>query len=280
MAAGAPSEQSEEALGMAEMWSDRDARAALEFVANTPRFPGRLEALAAPLARLGEGDLAFVVNWMRAQLTIDERAEVAPLVAHKLGQKDAALALEFAFAPDLPVDRDTFGDLIASLVRTQPARALAYFDMLSEEGRVHTVKPLVEAWVATDREAALQWWLAQRNSLHGQPALEGLIQAVALNTPDDLAAIIDRLSLKPEDFADMYFGYHQIPADAALTLLPYLSEQGRRHAVAQLVREELQRDPSLALQLARGTLPSATSDAVIREAWDWWFGSDAKAARA
>lgn len=278
VAAGAPDEQRDEAMGMVELWSDADARAALEFVANAARFPMRLFALAVPLAKLCAKDFAFTLQWMQTHLTLDDRQNVGSEVARSVGELNPALGLELAFAPDLPVDRGTIGELITTLVRTQPAQALAYFARFSEQGRREYADALAAAWFETDREGALRWCAAERATLHGPAALKGVLEAAARTSPEQIPEIIRRLAIGPDDLAGIEFSFDT--SDVALALLPHLPESSRRDAVAGVVRDELSRDPRLALQLARQSLSPESGNQVIQEAWEMWRHSDAKAALA
>jgi len=165
-------------------------------------------------------------------------------------------------------------------VHTNPGLALAYFARLSEEGRRDAAESLVPAWLATDEEAALRWCTAERDTAHGDAAVAALIGAAASRSPDQLEAVIARLALSPADFAGLGVDIRNLEPDAALALLPHLPERSRREAVAQIVHDELQRDPELALKLARDTLPVDVANNVVEFAWQSWLESDAKAAVA
>jgi len=278
--AGAPPEQLETALAAIALWSETDPLGALDFIARAPRFPQRNRARLAPLLQIAKRDLPSAIAWIKAHLSLDERDAVASSLVHSLSLENPITALELAFAPDIPVQRDVIVQLVTTLAQTQPTKAMEYFNRLSEQGRRDAAGGVASAWFALDREAALRWCAEQRTQPYGSQAAAGIFEAAANAGPEVLQDTISRLGLKPEEFTEQLLFSFRLSPDAMLAMLPYFSAEGRQIAVERIVEEEMLRDPALALKLARESLPAAVATATVKEAWLSWLRSDAPAARA
>lgn len=279
IASDASPENSRIAAALVNRWAEIDVHAALQFVIRAPRFPARNAALIGPLAMLGKQDITAAEHWITTNLVLSDRREIGDSVVQQVGEDNPAAALQLAFAPDIPIDRDIFGGLIGQLARTDSVAALAYFGRLSEQGRTRAAGALVRQWYEVDPAATLRWVQSQHTQPHGRAATAGYLEAVATLTPERLPDSLQQVGASSDDLSFDSFNFFSLSADAKLALLPHLPQEERRLFLSDLVDDEIQRSPELAWKLARESMDEKEAAEIFARAWVSWQSSDRKAAQ-
>jgi hypothetical protein len=272
-----PSLEREEVLKMLEEWSEADAQTALAFVTNVPRFPGRNEAYAIPLAALCCRELKTALSWIYGNVAgKSERAQIADMIVRRIQDKAPAAGLEFAEAPNIPVDTESFGHMIGVLVRTQPQLALQHFERLSPSGKEIAIEPMLSLWAQTNPESAISWFKGQEGK--STEALVSLIESCVKNGPYRLGNLVQRLGLSgaEADVVLVRLSHKNVYDD--VNEFDVFSAKAKQEAAESLAARGLETDPNQILRFVKTSVPPENQSEVIFNGWINWFDSDSKAA--
>ena len=283
MAAGCPTDKLPDVRKCLGQWARVDVMGALEFVHGAARFPERRDAYALVLSVLCETDVSRAIEWMRQNLPAHARTreDVAGLVVDSLREKFPRQAAELMLASDVVgASSYRYGYVVTALMRQNPADALAFFERIPQGEKQASVSHMLEAWVATNPAAALNWCASQRGTPLEKQSLDALLDAFAKNKPSELPALVERFGVDVSGYSYHYMIENVIRSDpsAGLELLKKLPADKIEEHMPQLMSELFKADPDKALEAAAQFLPASDQAGFLLTQWEKWRQSDRKAA--
>lgn len=261
-------------------WAEHDARTALAFVHQAPRFPQRTVALAIPLGVLARTEPAVAASWIRTNGAPADRRTLVDLVVSALADESPRSALVLLGTEGIPAAPHLLVYTLGRLAATAPDEATARFETLPPVDRGHAAMLIGTAWAEHDPEAALRWCA----SLRGQPAENAAAESVLVRwcDADPAAAAAALVQLQPPREATVSTIRALADADPELALraVPQLAPDRQSAATKALVEVALGAAPDRVLALGRAELGPADFAAAFRQGWENWRDSDRPAAEA
>ncbi|MDF9828361.1 hypothetical protein M2447_002479 [Ereboglobus sp. PH5-10] len=282
MTAGCPPGQQKNVFEGLRRWSEVDADGALAFVDGAAKFPTRNTAYGIPLTAIGTKNMGRVIDWLQKNLSQRDRSDIAGFVIMELKDTHPEEAWVLARADDISVAPHYFGEIMQSMLKTDPAGSLRVLESLPDRGKSRVVKDFAIAWLNMDESAALEWCARQRDKPYGSEMFFHILEYYAKEKPSSILATIERLNVVFEQ--NLYYGdfMNKLAWNDPLIALATLQKMPAdkiAHYGRDVIRELLKTDADQAVAAARVIWP----DEVDRTDNLWrsyanWARSDRKAA--
>lgn len=271
-----------EALEILADWSAADPKAALRFVLDAKRFPGRNEALAYPLAELCRHDAAPVIAWLMKNQPMEERGAIATTILRLLQSKHPVQAWELAKAQDMPIEGSVYLDTFSTFAKLYPQEALKSFPTLTTTEQAHTASFLAAALYASDPAAAYAWCESQRSTPNGSAATAGLLHAiVAADDPAAAAALVKRFPMSADLHLFQFFAeFPTLTPQMIEALLPGIPAEVRGRTITNWASDALERDPSNTIKAVKALVSSSDQLGTLSRGFSSWLDSDRNSAMA
>ncbi|MDF9833671.1 hypothetical protein M2103_001903 [Ereboglobus sp. PH5-5] len=193
MTAGCPPGQQKNVFEGLRRWSEVDADGALAFVDGAAKFPVRNEAYAIPLAAIGTKHLGHVIGWLQKNPNKSDSGRIAEMVILKLKDAHPEEAWKLALADAIPVSPHYFGEIMQSMLKTNPANSLRVLESLSDYGKDDVTGDFAVAWLKMDEKAALEWCARQQDKSYGSEMFSNILNYYAKENPSAMLAAIEKL---------------------------------------------------------------------------------------
>ena len=280
VAAGCPDKERWKAQEWLGAWSLEDAPGALAFVASAARFPLRNAALVIPLAALCRKDPAQVRDWLYAKIPEQERGAIAEMIIRSISAENPREALVLAEAEQMPIGTNTYGPMLAQLLRVSVPETLAAFNRLPDGGRKETAGAIARSWAAIDSAAALRWAETLRGLPGETEALTAIAFELADNHPDQALALMRDGHVTPGATSEFVRMMSYRNPKYLLSHLADCPAADRTTVLEHTLPDTFSSDPDRLAALARSTLPAAEANRIVSTAWQSWLQEDRPAAEA
>lgn len=263
-------------------WSIVDADAALAFVDEAARFPKRKTAYAVPLTMIGARDMGRVIDWLQKNISESDRRDIAGTMIMWMKDTHIGEARKLALADGIHVDSRYFGEIMQTLLQTNPLDSLRMLEGLPDYEKARVAGGFAVTWLEMDEKAALEWCARQKDESYGSAVFFDVLNHYAKEKPLELITIIEKLEVVFEP--TQYYGLmlRNLVKETPLIALEVLQKMPA-DVMAQfgniVVPELFKTDADQAVAVARVIWPEDDRCAeMLFHDYQGWINSDRKAA--